>query len=477
MPPVPESISDESSSRAPGLNAIDVSVVLTRDGDREQTARCAAAILSSSVRVDYELLLADDVPQPPAELLHQPESSRVRYIPLAAVSNVPNAWNEVAASARGRYLVFVSPCIQPIPGWLDDIAGCANLHPELAAVGLHVVGADESARPMAAGLASPECPAQAFADLEARNATQLDRSTLPAIGEGCLLIRAKDFAEVGGVDTRLGARGAMLDLCLKLLARGKRIGFTRACVLVSRASPASPAEDARHAAALRRRWGVARSTSPNALWVDGRKPRGGASGPGAAGHFPADKALSVPPFVDVGHRTYFGGGARFLTWTAEERIRIGKYCSFAANITISTGGGHSTDMVSTYPFEVQFFGVTQPTRSFRSTRDTVVGNDVWVGDGAVIGGGVCVGDGAVISAQAVVLEDIPPYAVVVGNPARVVRYRFSQPAVEALLRIAWWDWPEAKVRAELEWFFRPVSEFVARFDVGGTANGEAAGAP
>jgi virginiamycin A acetyltransferase len=76
-----------------------------------------------------------------------------------------------------------------------------------------------------------------------------------------------------------------------------------------------------------------------------------------------------------------------------------------------------------------------------SRGDTVVGHDVWLGYGALVLPGVTIGHGAVVAAASVVARDIPPYAVVVGNPARVVRSRFSADDVERLLRAAWWDWP------------------------------------
>jgi acyl-CoA synthetase (AMP-forming)/AMP-acid ligase II len=126
--------------------------------------------------------------------------------------------------------------------------------------------------------------------------------------------------------------------------------------------------------------------------------------------------------VPVSALTFFGAGARFLTYTAEERIRIGSFCSFAQDATIFTGGGHSVDAVSTFPFEARFFGAPNPTRSSRTTRDTEIGNDVWVGDRATICGGVRVGHGAVIGTGAVVFADVPPYAIVAGNPAQILRY-------------------------------------------------------
>jgi virginiamycin A acetyltransferase len=171
--------------------------------------------------------------------------------------------------------------------------------------------------------------------------------------------------------------------------------------------------------------------------------------------------------VEVGQRTYYDPkGVRFITWIPGERIVIGKYCSIANGVTIFSGGGHRTDSVSTYPFDNFFFGRKNPTRTYQTTGKTVVGNDVWIGYGAHISGGVQIGHGAVIGTRAAVFSDVPSYGIVVGNPARLVRYRFSRPLVERLLRIAWWDWPEDTVRENLEWFYRPIGEFVARFDPG-----------
>ena len=75
-----------------------------------------------------------------------------------------------------------------------------------------------------------------------------------------------------------------------------------------------------------------------------------------------------------------------------------------------------------------------------------IGHDVWVGQNAAILSGVTIGNGAVVAGFSVVTKDVPPYAIVGGNPARIIRYRFTPDQIAALLRIAWWDWPEAKVR-------------------------------
>lgn len=129
------------------------------------------------------------------------------------------------------------------------------------------------------------------------------------------------------------------------------------------------------------------------------------------------------------------------------KVRIGAYCSFAVGVELFVGGEHRTDWVSTYPFRVRWNlpGKYEDGHP-RPSEDTVIGNDVWVGTGALILSGVNIGDGAVIGARAVVASDVRPYAVVAGNPAREIRRRFTDEQVDALLRIAWWNWPEPRVR-------------------------------
>jgi acetyltransferase-like isoleucine patch superfamily enzyme len=80
----------------------------------------------------------------------------------------------------------------------------------------------------------------------------------------------------------------------------------------------------------------------------------------------------------------------------------------------------------------------------------VIGNDVWLGDGSTILSGVRIGDGAVVGARAVVVKHVPPYAIVAGNPARIVRYRFERTQIEALSALKWWDWPESKIRENMD---------------------------
>ncbi|TXN80861.1 CatB-related O-acetyltransferase [Methylobacterium sp. WL8] len=130
------------------------------------------------------------------------------------------------------------------------------------------------------------------------------------------------------------------------------------------------------------------------------------------------------------------------------RLTIGRYCSIADKVEILLGGDHRLDWASTYPFAAMrglWPGADAPADYHASRGDVSIGHDVWLGSGCMILSGVTVGHGAVVAARAVVARDVPPYAVVAGNPARVVRTRFDEATVAALVACAWWDLPHATV--------------------------------
>jgi acetyltransferase-like isoleucine patch superfamily enzyme len=145
----------------------------------------------------------------------------------------------------------------------------------------------------------------------------------------------------------------------------------------------------------------------------------------------------------IGRGTY--GEPTVLQWGEECTLRVGAFCSFARDVTIILGGQHRMDWVTTYPFPKFRASARAITGHVRSKGDVVIGNDVWVGYGATILAGVTVGDGAVVGAGAVVTRDVPAYAVVAGNPARLIRHRFDETTVRLLERLAWWDWPDEEL--------------------------------
>ncbi|MGB2832888.1 MAG: CatB-related O-acetyltransferase [Methylotenera sp.] len=126
-------------------------------------------------------------------------------------------------------------------------------------------------------------------------------------------------------------------------------------------------------------------------------------------------------------------------------LSIGSYCSIAPNVKIYMGGMHRTDWVTTYPFPA-FEGSAQHINNFAPTNGNVtIGSDVWLCANCVILSGVTIGHGAVIANSAIVTKDVPPYAIVGGNPAKLIRWRFDEATRNALLDSKWWDWPETEV--------------------------------
>lgn len=137
-----------------------------------------------------------------------------------------------------------------------------------------------------------------------------------------------------------------------------------------------------------------------------------------------------------------------------DRLIIGKYCSIACGAKfIFTSANHAMEPLSTYPFPIFFEEWNLDAKNIASAWDNKgdieIGNDVWIGFEAIILSGVKIGDGAIVGARAVVTKDVPPYAIVGGVPAKMIRRRFPDETVSKLLELRWWDWPPEKVRAAL----------------------------
>ena len=166
------------------------------------------------------------------------------------------------------------------------------------------------------------------------------------------------------------------------------------------------------------------------------------------------------PNIEIGDYTYFHDAsgipedyaariAPYLFPGAPERLKIGKFCQIAQGAQFITAtANHLMDGISTYPF-----GVFDPVRfaGYRAQlpagQDTVVGNDCWLGRDATLLPGARLGNGVIVGARAVVAGTVPDYAVVGGNPARIIRMRFPADRIAVLNRIAWWDWPVERIDA------------------------------
>ena len=156
--------------------------------------------------------------------------------------------------------------------------------------------------------------------------------------------------------------------------------------------------------------------------------------------------------MKVGRHTYGHEQITVRSWSEPAALTIGSFCSIADRVEIFLGGNHRTDWVTTFPFPEfpdRWPQAKRITGHPSTNGDVVIGDDVWIGSGATIMSGVTVGDGAVIAARSCVAGDVPPYAIVAGNPARVLRHRFDPETVERLLEIRWWEWSDERIAANV----------------------------
>ncbi|MFA6243590.1 MAG: CatB-related O-acetyltransferase [Candidatus Hydrogenedentales bacterium] len=167
------------------------------------------------------------------------------------------------------------------------------------------------------------------------------------------------------------------------------------------------------------------------------------------------------PRVTIGKFTYGIRRSSIPILTSGTRISIGSYCSIAPGVVFVVGR-HRIENVSTFPFRAGFLEGGRSDDEEIHPESITIGHDVWVGSRSLIVASATVGHGAVIAAGSVVVKDVPPYAVVAGVPARVVKMRFDPERVQKLLEIAWWDWPDARIRANIDLFYGDPDEFIRR---------------
>jgi len=164
--------------------------------------------------------------------------------------------------------------------------------------------------------------------------------------------------------------------------------------------------------------------------------------------------------------TYFDRNINIITWSDDYKINVGKYCSIGREVNFFLHADHRPDWVSTssmllgpvdHKIHNQLLDLGHPT----CKGDINIENDVWIGVKSTILSGVTIHNGAVIATGAVVNKDVPPYAVVAGNPGRIVKFRFEHSQIKELLDIKWWDWSEEKIRnnALLMWS-NNIDEFI-----------------
>ncbi len=184
------------------------------------------------------------------------------------------------------------------------------------------------------------------------------------------------------------------------------------------------------------------------------------------------KNLIDHPQITIGDYTYyddfetvenFQKNVRYLFDFTGDKLEIGKFCMIASGVEfIMNGANHLSSAVSAYPFSI--FGGdwsgAMDGKSYPNKGNTIIGNDVWIGYRASILPGVKIGDGAIIGSYSVVTNDVPPYAIVGGNKATVIRKRFDDITIARLLELCWWNWPIETITRYVHLLTGDVAEFL-----------------
>lgn len=166
--------------------------------------------------------------------------------------------------------------------------------------------------------------------------------------------------------------------------------------------------------------------------------------------------------------TYFDRNVNIISWSDKYFVKLGKYNSIGRDCNFFLHSNHRIDWITT---SSQLLGLVTPEIAEMHMKmghptckgDIVVENDVWIGAKSTIMSGVKIQNGSIIGANSVVTKDIPPYAIVVGNPAKIVKYRFSEKIIESLLEIAWWNWTEDRIKTEaMTLWSTNINEFIEK---------------
>jgi virginiamycin A acetyltransferase len=169
------------------------------------------------------------------------------------------------------------------------------------------------------------------------------------------------------------------------------------------------------------------------------------------------KNIVTHPNIKIGDYTYyddfedvynFEKNIKYHFEFIGDKLIIGKFCMIASGATfIMNGGNHLPNAISAYPFAIFGNGWENAMigKNYPYKGDTIIGNDVWIGHQATIMPGVKIGDGAIIASHSVITKDVAPYAIIGGNPARLIRKRFPEEDIKKLLKLKWWDWPMDKI--------------------------------
>ena len=189
--------------------------------------------------------------------------------------------------------------------------------------------------------------------------------------------------------------------------------------------------------------------------------------------FLGSESFSKSVLVTLGSGSYVCS-AQLHTWEGNPHLLIGKYCSLSASLSFLLGGNHEYKNVTTFPITNENFmrhfksdgggdvDAILPTKRNVNHYQIIIGNDVWIGAMVTVLGGVKIGNGAVVGTGSLVTKDVPPYAIVGGNPAKIIKYRFPEDVINKLQAIKWWNWSPEEIVKNIK-FLDDVENFIDKF--------------
>jgi chloramphenicol O-acetyltransferase type B len=183
------------------------------------------------------------------------------------------------------------------------------------------------------------------------------------------------------------------------------------------------------------------------------------------GQFAETNDLIAKGLLVIGRHSY-GSPKVWMYRGSECKVIIGNFGSIGPGVQFIAGGIHPPSWVSTYPFRIKWKMNGAYDDGMPETRgDIIIGSDVWLGTDVVVLSGLNIGHGAIVATRSVVTHSIPPYAIVAGSPARIVKYRFDADIVDRLIKIAWWEWDDEKIHEAVPLLSSGnMDQFLLRYD-------------
>ncbi len=175
------------------------------------------------------------------------------------------------------------------------------------------------------------------------------------------------------------------------------------------------------------------------------------------------KKRELPDYISVGRHSYGLNKNMIAGMSPEAPLRVGNFCSIGPDVLFFSKADHPVDLVSTFPFRTLVYG-DGSNRDAVTKGGITLGHDVWIGARAIIMSGVTIGHGAVIAAGSVVAKDVPPYALMGGVPAKVIKYRFDEAVIAQLLELEWWHWPDEKIKDNDALFYDDPAALLEKYD-------------